>query len=127
VFIRGDKTTKVIGESQKLTGTNDWTYFEVKFKLPSSDKSIKIGLSLGAWGYAKGTVWYDNLSMTGVYLTNPDFEEGSAKEDYPTVYIISKKDEYTIDSSFEERYTKEEYELRPRVRVTAYFRKDLED
>ena len=126
VMIRGaSDSLKILGESKTLTGSKNWTYFRIPFTLPEDEEYIRINLALAAWGYAKGTVWFDNLSLTGATLKNPDFEEGLGTDKYPSVYIISVKDEHTVGPEFSSKYVKERYELRPKIMVAAYFRKDL--
>lgn len=126
IFIRAGRNRQLLGETKGLEGTNDWTYFEVPFRLPQDETEVSVTMVLGGWGSARGTVWFDNVSISGIQLVNSDFEEGMHGVSYPSVYIISTRDEYRIDPSFESMYVKKHYEIRPRVMVTAYFRKDLE-
>ncbi|MFH1788543.1 MAG: flippase activity-associated protein Agl23 [Candidatus Altiarchaeota archaeon] len=126
VFVRGrSNASNILGETKTMSGTKDWTYFEIPFTLPKSENYIRINLALAAWGYAKGTIWFDNLTLSGAELENPGFEEGEVTIGYPAVYIISSNDEHTLSPEYEEKYVKERYVLRPKIEITAYFRKDI--
>lgn len=50
-------------QTTAVTGTTDWTYVEVEFDSGYEDHAI-INCLLGGWGFATGTAWFDDVSLT---------------------------------------------------------------
>ncbi len=50
-------------QTKGVTGTTDWTYVEVEFDTGYEDHAI-INCLLGGWGFATGTAWFDDVSLT---------------------------------------------------------------
>jgi alpha-N-arabinofuranosidase len=45
-----------------VTGTSDWTRVQVVFDTEGVDQ-VQVNCSLGGWGLATGTAWYDDVSL----------------------------------------------------------------
>jgi alpha-N-arabinofuranosidase len=74
-WIRTDDVTATTGEgalfnlhgvdgarSEPLTGTHDWTAVSFEFDTGAND-AVQVNCLFGGWGRARGTAWYDDLSL----------------------------------------------------------------
>lgn len=49
-------------QTPSVTGTRDWTAVELVFQSEGND-AIQVNCLLGGWGKAKGTAWFDDVSL----------------------------------------------------------------
>jgi hypothetical protein len=122
----------IISESQEMLGDNDWTRVKVSFCV-DSDQDIWISNVLANWGEAKGTIWFDDLSLKSTTeedqtwrIKNPSFEKGFKFEDFnASIIIVSENNGQTLEQM--KGYDMRKFTLRPTVVIAAYFRKGLLD
>ncbi|WP_231186408.1 PVC-type heme-binding CxxCH protein [Haladaptatus sp. DYF46] len=69
-------------------GTNDWTKVEIDFN-SGDHEQLTLNATLGGWGLATGTVWFDDISLKGSdgtnLVSNSSFEDvtGDSEPDAP--------------------------------------------
>ena len=125
-----DNPDKVIGETKPLIGTNDWTYVETEFNVEKNQNVIWITCNIGNWGWTKGTIWYDKLSITREgesfnYIQNPGFENGDKIDELlgPSIVIISENDGQTLQPV--NGYSLSKFTLRPGVVLATYIKENI--
>lgn len=125
-----DNPNRVIGETKPLNGTNDWIYVETEFTVEKNQNAVWITCNIGNWGWAKGIIWYDNISITRGgetynYVQNPGFEDGDKIDKLlgPSIVIISESDGQTLQPV--NGYTLNKFTLRPGVILATYIKEGL--
>ena len=131
IQIRGMRSKDILAETKPLSKTNDWTHKNLEFYVPPNVSEIWIICTLAGKGKARGTVWFDDLSLepkglTGVnMLNNPGFEDGNITGDTfnATVIVISENDGQKLESI--QGYEMRKYLLRPGVMLAAYYKEGI--
>ncbi|MFH8038784.1 MAG: hypothetical protein QXJ14_02115 [Candidatus Aenigmatarchaeota archaeon] len=132
-YVRTDlngKPNEIIGETEPVIGTNDWTYRETEFYVNEKENIIWLTCTIGNWGWTKGSIWFTNISITredGSYnfVQNPNFENGKKLKELlgPSIVIISESDGQILQPVKD--YVLKKYTLRPGVVLAVYIKNDL--
>lgn len=68
-----------------LTGTNDWTFVELKFAT-KGQRDISINLLYGGWGPATGKAWWDDIALVDLGPSQGgSFDSGPQADPIPVV------------------------------------------
>jgi len=130
LYIRTDKNDEpdqIIAETEKLTGTNNWTFVSTKFYVQGGNV-LWLTMPIGNWGKTKGQIWFDDISLIREgenenLIKNPSFEDGLSIEKYlyAEIIIVSESTGLAYDNL--EGYNVSRYTLRPGVDLAVFVKK----
>jgi hypothetical protein len=130
LYVRTDKNNEpdqIIAETEKLTGSKDWTFVSTKFYVDAGNV-LWLTMPIGNWGKTRGKIWFDDISLTKEgesenLIKNPSFEDGTSIEQYSYAEIIIVSESTGLAYDKLEGYEVSRYTLRPGVNLAVFVRK----
>ena len=88
------------GKSSAVKGDNDWKKVELVFESNQSG-SFTLNCLFGGWGKAKGTAWFDDISLNEVKpILDKNIQKNDKTEIATIVKNIYKNDDYIFKDKF---------------------------
>ena len=88
------------GKSSAVKGDNDWKKVELVFESNQSG-SFTLNCLFGGWGKAKGTAWFDDISLNEVKpILGNNIQRNDKTEIATIVKNIYKNNDYTLKDKF---------------------------